>query len=151
MASTSHAGRKPEPPADDNGYFEALTKSVFDAGFSWKVVREKWTGFQKAFDSFDVDTVAAYDEPDVDRLLADEGIVRNRRKIRATIENARVMQELVAEHGSFESYLRTLDGSTWQQRERALTRAFKNLGPSGTYWFLWRVGEEVPPLEGRAN
>ena len=149
MASTSPGGRRPEAPGDDNGYFEALTKSVFDAGFSWKVVRHNWPNFLKAFDSFDIDKVAAYDERDVDRLLADQGIVRNGRKIRATIQNAQVMEQLVAEHGSFRGYLRTLDGLTWQKRQKALSKAFKNLGPTGAYWFLWRVGEEVPPWDER--
>ncbi len=151
MSSTSHGGRRPEAAADDSGYFEALTKSVFDAGFSWKVVRDKWPSFQEAFHGFDIDRVAAYDERDVDRLLADEGIVRNGRKIQATIENARVMKQLVAQHGSFRAYLRTLDGLTWQKRTKTLSKAFKNVGPSGVYWFLWRVAEEVPPWEERAQ
>ncbi len=147
MGCESHEGSRWEKPADDDGYFEALTKSVFDAGFSWKVVRNKWPNFQTAFDGFDIDRVATYDERDLDRLLADEGIVRNGRKIQATIDNARVMQQLIAEHGSFQAYLRSLDGLTWTQRQKTLSKAFKNLGPSGAYWFLLRVGEQVPPSE----
>ncbi len=72
-------------PADDNGYFEQMTKAIFQAGFSWQVVNNKWPDFQKAFDGFDVDRVAAYGPEDVDRLLSDAGIVRNGRKIEATI------------------------------------------------------------------
>ena len=75
-------------PTDDNGYFEQMTKAIFQAGFSWQVVNNKWPNFQQAFDHFDVDRVAAYDLADIERLLADEGIVRNGRKIEATIANA---------------------------------------------------------------
>ncbi len=148
MAAT-HEHPPREKPTDDSGYFQLLTQAVFQAGFSWKVVRDKWPNFQKAFDGFDIDKVAAYDERDVDRLLADKGIVRNGRKIRATIENARVMQQLMAEHGSFEAYLRTLDGLTWSERRKVLSKAFKNFGPTGVYFFLWSVDEDVPPWEER--
>ena len=63
-------------PADDNGYLEILAKSIFQAGFSWQVIRQKWPDFRRAFDGFDIETVAAYGEPDLDRLLSDERIVR---------------------------------------------------------------------------
>ena len=147
--ATHHEHPPREKPAHDNGYFEVLTQAVFQAGFSWKVVRSKWPGFQKAFDGFDIHKVAAYDERDVDRLLADEGIVRNGRKIQATIDNARVVQQLIAEHGSFEAYLRALDGLTWRKRRKALSKAFKNFGPTGVFFFLWSVDEEVPSWEER--
>jgi 3-methyladenine DNA glycosylase Tag len=55
-------------PTDDNDYFEELTKAIFQAGFSWRVIRDKWPGFQRAFDRFDIATVASYGEPDVERL-----------------------------------------------------------------------------------
>ncbi|HUW08521.1 MAG TPA: DNA-3-methyladenine glycosylase I, partial [Anaerolineae bacterium] len=96
-----------------------------------------------------VDEVAAYDERDVERLLADEGIVRNGRKIQGTIYNARIVQALIAEHGSFHGYLRSLDGLTWKERRKTLSKAFKYFGPTGVYFFLWSVGEEVPPWEER--
>jgi DNA-3-methyladenine glycosylase I len=147
--ATSHEHPPRERPTDNNGYFEKLSQAVFQSGFSWKVVRDKWPNFQKAFDGFDIDKVAAYDERDVDRLLADKGIVRNGRKIRATMENAQVIQGLIAEHGSFEGYLRTLDDVTWKERRKVLSKAFKNFGPTGVYFFLWSVGEEVPPWDER--
>jgi 3-methyladenine DNA glycosylase Tag len=136
-------------PADDNGYLEELTKAIFQAGFSWRVIRDKWSNFQEAFDGFDVTTVAGYGEPDVERLAADQGIVRNRRKIEATIFNARVMWELIQEYGSFHAYLRSLDGSEYAARRQELGRRFKNLGPTGVFTFLWCVNEEVPAWEDR--
>jgi 3-methyladenine DNA glycosylase Tag len=147
--ATNHEHPPREKPANDAGYFEVLTKAVFQAGFSWEVVRDKWPSFQKAFDGFDINKVAAYDERDVDRLLADKGIVRNGRKIQATIDNARVMQRLIAEHDSFHDYLRTLDGLPWRGRRDALRKAFKYFGPTGVFFFLWSVDEEVPSWEER--
>ena len=70
-------------PKDDNRYYEVLSEAAFQAGFSWEVVRNKWPNFQKAFHGFDIDRVARYGPDDVDRLLADKGIVRNGRKIEA--------------------------------------------------------------------
>jgi len=136
-------------PANDNGYLEQLTKAVFQAGFSWKVVADKWPYFQAAFDDFDVDRVAAYDVPDIERLLSDPGIIRNGRKIEATIYNARVMQRLRTQYGSFHAYLRSLDGLDYEARKKALTRQFRHLGRTGCFVFLWCVGEDVPSWEER--
>ncbi len=136
-------------PADDNGYFEELTKAIFQAGFSWRVIRDKWPNFQKAFDGFDIATVAGYGEPDIERLATDAGIVRNRRKIAATIENARVLWELIQEHGSVHSYLRSLDSLDYAGRREELSQRFANLGPTGVFTFLWSVDEEVPAWEDR--
>jgi DNA-3-methyladenine glycosylase I len=138
-------------PADDNGYLEEITKAIFQAGFSWKVVRDKWPEFQRAFDGFDIATVAGYGEPDVERLVADRSIVRNRRKIEATIHNARAMWDLIQEHGSFHSYLRTLDSLEYAGRRKELSQRFRNLGPTGVFTFLWSVSEQVPDWEDRAK
>jgi DNA-3-methyladenine glycosylase I len=138
-----------QKPGNDKGYFEVLTQAVFQAGFSWQVVRDKWANFQRAFDGFDIDVVARYDTRDVDRLVADEGIVRNARKIEATIENAQVMREIANEHGSFEAYLRTMDDLTYDERRKQLAKRFKWLGRTGVFFFLWCVDEPVPEWENR--
>ncbi len=136
-------------PAGDNGYFEQLTQAVFQAGFSWSVIRQKWPNFLAAFDAFDVDTVAAYDAPDMERLLADAGIVRNGRKIQATIANARAVQALCGQYGSFAGYLRSMDGWTYEKRRDALTRQFGGLGRTSCFVFLWCIDEDVPDWEER--
>lgn|SRR5574341_245886 len=136
-------------PASDAGYLAILAQAMFQAGFSWEVVRNKWPNFEKAFASFDVDRVAAYDAPDVDRLLADPGIVRNGAKIEAVIHNARVMQSLIRQHGSFHRYLRTLDGLPYDQRSKALQKQFKWLGRTGVFFWMWCVEEEVPDWDDR--
>ena len=138
-----------ERPTSDSGYLEQMTKAVFQAGFSWKVIRDKWPGFRSAFADFDVSTVAGYDTRDIDRLLADVAIVRNGRKIEATIHNAGVMQQLIAEHGTFFKYLRSLDGLGYPERRRELSRRFKHLGPTSVFVFLWCVDESVPSWEDR--
>ena len=85
--------------------FERLVLEINQAGLSWLTVLKKREAFRQAFDGFDVDAVAAYDEDDVARLLANAGIVRNRLKIAAVIENARVVQKLRNGHGSFAAWL----------------------------------------------
>ncbi len=147
--SAEHEHRPREKPKDDHGYFEKLTHTVFQTGFSWKVVRNKWPNFQAAFDGFDIDRVAAYDERDVERLLADEGIVRNGRKIQGTIDNASILQGLIAQHGSVHDYLRSLDNLSWKERRKTLSKTFKYFGPTGVYFFLRSVGEEVRPWDER--
>ena len=71
--------------------FERISLEAFQSGLSWLVILRKRTDFRRAFDGFDVDTVAAYTDVDVQRLMADPGIVRNRAKIEATIANARAV------------------------------------------------------------
>jgi 3-methyladenine DNA glycosylase Tag len=141
--------QQPGKPATDSAYFDEMTKAVFRSGFSWQVVEDKWPNFKVAFDEFDVEKVAAYDERDVDRLLADEGIVRNGRKIEATINNARAMHEVVQEFGSFQKYLRSMDEQNYEDSAKDMKDRFSYLGKTGTYTFLWGVGEEVPEWEDR--
>jgi len=136
-------------PGDDNEYFELLTKSVFLAGFRWSVVEAKWPGFQQAFDGFDVLTIASYEPPDIERLLTDDQIVRNGRKIQATVDNAGAFLDLVQEHGSFKAWLDTTAGLTWPERQKAVARPFKYFGAFGVYFFLWSTGEAVPPHSER--
>ncbi len=74
---------------NDKGYFENMTGVIFQGGLSWKIIDKKWPNFKKAFSDFSIDTVARFDETDVERLISDSGIVRNRAKIVATINNAK--------------------------------------------------------------
>ena len=136
-------------PTDDHGYFEQMTKAIFQAGFSWQVVNAKWPNFQQAFDGFDTDRVAAYDIEDIDRLLSDPGIIRNGRKIEATVLNAIQFQAIRREFGSFVAYLRSLDALPYRDRQKTLSKRFKNLGRTSVFVFLWCVNEEVPDWEAR--
>ena len=127
MRRTLERPQKITPDGDD-GYFEELTKAVFRAGFSWAVILEKWDNFAQSFDKFQLARVASYGPDDLERLFEDRSIVRNRRKIVATVENARTMLDFIAEHGSFHAYLRTLDHLDYYSRVKVLTRPFIGLG-----------------------
>src|SRR3990172_8354245 len=95
-----------QTPPDDRAYFEMLRWFVFGAGLNWKVMRSKWPNFQQAFRRFNLNAVARFTEADIDRLLADAGIVRNGKKIVGTIENAREIKTIAKEHGSTTAWLR---------------------------------------------
>lgn len=140
---------QPGKPESDSAYFEEMTKAVFRSGFSWDVIENKWEGFRKAFSAFDIDRVADYDERQFEQLVGNADIVRNARKIRATMDNARSMQTIIAEHGSFHDYLRGLDGMSYKERAKEIKNRFSYLGRTGTFTFLWFVGEEIPDWEER--
>jgi DNA-3-methyladenine glycosylase I len=93
------------PVADDRRLFEKLCLEGFQSGLSWLTILRKRPNFRQAFREFDPAAVAAFDDADVERLMHDAGIVRNRAKIDATINNARRYPELVAEFGSLAAYL----------------------------------------------
>jgi len=91
--------------SEDSALFERLVLEINQAGLSWATVLRKREAFRRAYGGFDVDAVAAYGEPDRARLLSDSGIVRNRLKVNAAIENARRVLSLREEHGSFAAWL----------------------------------------------
>jgi DNA-3-methyladenine glycosylase I len=126
-------------------YLEVLTKTVFQSGMSWKVVAAKWDGFRTAFHDFDPEWVAALSPPDVDRLAADTSIIRNRRKIEATVHNAEEMLELERQYGTFRDYLRS--HGSFEATVADLRKRLKFVGDFGAYYFLHVVGEEVPSHE----
>ena len=82
------------PITTETGLFERLSLEAFQSGLSWTTILRRREGFREAFAGFDVDAVAAFDQGDIDRLLNDEGIIRNRRKIIATINNAKATLDL---------------------------------------------------------
>ena len=87
------------PVRDETGMFERISLEAFQSGLSWATILRKRPAFRTAFAGFDADAVARFDERDVERLMADSGIVRNRRKIEATITNARATVALRDEGG----------------------------------------------------
>ena len=90
---------------DDRKLFELLILEGFQAGLSWECILKKRDAFRKAFDNFNPEIIANYPEEKVEVLMNDSGIVRNRRKILATIQNARSFLQIQKEYGSFDSYL----------------------------------------------
>ena len=130
---------KPERTAD---YLEVMTKAVFQAGISWRVIEAKWPGFREAFAGFDPKKIARLTEQDVGQLAADTRIVRNRRKIEATIDNAIELLALEKKFGSIRTYLRS--HGSFEETVADLRRRFRFLGDTGAYYFLYVVGERVP-------
>jgi len=135
-------------PPNDDAYFENMTRVIFQAGLSWKMIDQKWPNFRKAFKNFSVAEVARFDESDVNRLIGDAGIVRNRAKIAAAVYNAKRFQDIKKEHGSFRSFLDSLDKSdNYASVVKELGKRFQRLGPSSARTFLYTVGEDVKHLD----
>jgi 3-methyladenine DNA glycosylase Tag len=139
-----------QPPAQIDvrtlsDYLGAMTRAVFQPGLNWHVVDAKWPGITEAFLGFDPTTVAGYTPADVERLMADPRMIRNRRKIEAVIANAGEMLVLEREYGSFPAYLHSF--GSYEATVADLKKRFHFLGDSGGYYFLYVVGERVPEHE----
>lgn len=126
-------------------YLDVLSKAAFQSGISWRVVEAKWPGTREAFRGFDPQKVANLTPKQVDALVVDARLIRNRKKIEATVDNAETMLALDREFGGFRKYLRSF--SDFDALQQDLVKRFKFLGPMGAYFFLHVVREEVPPHE----
>lgn len=124
----------------DNELFERLVLEINQAGLSWSLILKKQTAFQTAYRGFDVATVAAFDDDDRQRLLNDAGIVRNRLKINAAIENARQILLLQQQYGSFKNWLDShhpLEKAEWV---KLFKQHFKFVGGEIVGEFLMSTG-----------
>ena len=141
------SGTPPEQikPKSLDDYLEVMSKAVFQSGMSWKVVEAKWETTREAFYNFDVAKVAAFDEKDLDDLTKDTRVIRNYRKLAAIVSNAQKMIDLEQEHGSIQNYLRSQ--GDFDATLNLVRDDFKFMGPTGIYFFLYVVGEQVPPHE----
>ncbi len=126
-------------------YLAVMTRAVFQGGISWSVVKAKWEGIQQAFHGFDAEEVADLSEPEIDEIANNPAVIRNRRKIEATVTNAARLLELEDEYGDVGTFLSGL--SDYEAKVKALRKNFKFLGETGCYYFLCVVGQEVPPHE----
>jgi DNA-3-methyladenine glycosylase I len=93
------------PIENDDELFERLMFEINQAGLNWLLILKKQHNFRRAFDNFEIETVANYDEKDFQRLMNDPGIIRNRLKINAAIENAKIILKIKKEKGSFRNWL----------------------------------------------
>ena len=140
------------PVSDEHRLFEKLTLEGFQSGLSWRTILEKRDSFRAAFAGFDPATVAAFTEADVQRLLADKGIVRHRGKIEATINNARRLLDLQASGTSFAGYIWSFEpagppepGASTSAASVAMSkdlkkRGWKFVGPTTIYAFMQAMG-----------
>ena len=125
---------------DDAGLFERLVLEINQAGLSWLTILKRRDGFREAYEGFDIDRIAAYGDKDQARLLADPGVIRNRLKVAAVIENARRLAAIREQHGSFTAWLEAhhpLEKADWVKLFRA---TFKFTGPEIVGEFLMSTG-----------
>lgn len=128
-------------PKGIDDYLEQLSKSVFQAGISWRVVDAKWSTIKPAFHNFQVERVARMGDREVDKLVSDPRVIRSRPKIAAVVHNANAILEL-ERSGGFKKHLRSFDD--YEELAADLKKRFKFVGDSGTYHFLWTVSHPVP-------
>lgn len=147
------------PIHDDRQLFEMLILEGAQAGLSWSTILKKRQSYREAFQHFDAEKIARFKEHDVTRLLENPGIVRNRLKIAATIQNARAYLKIVETVGSFDAYIwQFVDGSQIQNKRRSmrdvpakttesdamskelLNRGFKFVGSTICYAYMQAVG-----------
>ena len=157
------------PVGDDRALFQKITLDGFQAGLSWITILRKRENFIKAFDNFDIATVANYSEKDVERLLQNEGIIRHRGKIEGTITNAQGALKIIEEFGSLGAYIwqfepkdkdrpkrfdyDTLMKLTATPESTALSkdlkkRGWKFVGPTIIYAFMQAIGMVNDHIEG---
>lgn len=135
-----HDERYGFPVEDDNELFGRLLLEINQAGLSWSTILNKEAGFLRAYDHFDIDTVAAYSDADRERLLADAGIIRNRLKVNAAIHNAQVVQALRKEHGSFKAWLQQHHPMSKDEWVRLFRKTFTFTGGEIVGSFLMSIG-----------
>ncbi len=128
------------PVADEAILFERLALEINQAGLSWDLMLRKRANFQAAYEGFDVDRVAAYGADARARLLSDAGIIRNRLKVDAVIENARRIQALRGRHGSFAAWLEAHHPRPKDDWVKLFKKTFKFTGGEITGEFLMSTG-----------
>ncbi|WP_071146966.1 DNA-3-methyladenine glycosylase I [Bacteroides ihuae] len=128
------------PIHDDNELFGRLILEINQAGLSWETILKKEISFRSAYDNFDIQRIAAYTEIERERLLNDPGIIRNRLKINAAIENAKTIVGLQKEYGSFEKWLEQNHPKTKEEWVKLFKKTFKFTGGEIVGEFLMSIG-----------
>lgn len=128
------------PIHDDNELFGRLILEINQAGLSWETILKKEEGFRKAYDNFDIKKIAQYTEKKREKLMNDAGIIRNRLKINAAIENAKKIIEIQKQYGSFESWLDQHHPQTKEQWVKLFKKNFKFTGGEIVNEFLMSIG-----------
>jgi DNA-3-methyladenine glycosylase I len=128
------------PIHDDNELFGRLIMEINQAGLSWETILKKEVSFRKAYHDFNIKKVAAYKEKEVERLMNDSGIIRNRLKINAAIENAKTITTLQKEYGSFEKWLGRHHPKTKEEWVKLFKTTFRFTGGEIVNEFLMSIG-----------
>lgn len=128
------------PIHNDDELFGRLMMEINQAGLSWETILKKEEGFRNAYNNFDLQKVAAYTETDRERLLADPGIIRNKLKVNAAIENAKSILAIQKEFGSFEKWLEHHHPKTLPEWMKLFKKTFKFTGGEIVNEFLMSTG-----------
>ncbi len=128
------------PIEDDNELFERLVLEINQAGLSWSTILNKQQNFKKAYKDFDIKKVAFFKEKDFERLMNDAGIIRNRLKINAAIENAKTILQLQKEFGSFKNWIEHHHPKTKEEWVKIFKKTFKFTGGEIVNEFLMSTG-----------
>lgn len=128
------------PIADDNELFGRLIMEINQAGLSWETILKKEEGFRKAYRGFEIRKVAAFTDKDRDRLMNDPGIIRNRLKINAAIENAKTILLLQKQHGSFLNWLDAQHPLSKEEWVKLFKKTFRFTGGEIVGEFLMSIG-----------
>ena len=128
------------PIHDDNELFGRLIMEINQAGLSWETILKKEDSFRKAYSNFNIKKIAAYTEKDRERLLADAGIISNKLKVNAAIENAKAILLLQKEFGSFEKWLEHHHPKTKEEWVKLFKKTFKFTGGEIVNEFLMSIG-----------
>ena len=128
------------PIHDDDELFGRLIMEINQAGLSWETILRKEASFRKAYSNFSIKKVAAYKESDRERLMNDAGIIRNKLKINAAIENAKTILTLQKESGSFENWLQQHHPKTKEEWVKLFKKTFKFTGGEIVNEFLMSIG-----------
>ena len=128
------------PINDDNELFGRLILEINQAGLSWETILKKEIGFRKVYDSFAIDKIANYGDEDIERLLSDASIIRNKLKVNAAIFNARKVLELKHEFGSFNGWLNEHHPLDRQEWTKLFKKTFKFVGGEIVNEFLMSTG-----------
>jgi DNA-3-methyladenine glycosylase I len=117
------------PVHDDKKHFEFLVLDTFQAGLSWKTILHRREHFRKAFAGFDAKKVAKFTEKEVEKLLQNEGIIRNKLKVRGTIKNAQLFLQVQKEQGSFDKYIWQFTGNKTLNAKRKASHEIPSFSP----------------------
>lgn len=128
------------PIHDDNELFGRLILEINQAGLSWETILKKQVSFRNAYSNFEIEKVAAYDQADRERLLSDAGIIRNKLKVNAAIENAKTILEIQKEYGSFEKWLEKNHPKTKEEWVKLFKKTFRFTGGEIVNEFLMSIG-----------
>jgi DNA-3-methyladenine glycosylase I len=140
-----------QPINSDAGHLERMALEVFQCGLSWKIVLVKREAFRDAFDGFDPDRVARFRTSRIEKLCGNAAIIRNRKKLEAIVNNAKVFLHLADKHGSYLKWFHSLAAELPRERKALyplFKETFKFMGPETTKCYLMGVGK-IPAAHDR--